>query len=144
MRSNSSRIVWRLHLRSKPERIYDLLATDDGRALFWAESAVEKDGVIHFVFINGVEARCPILERRSPDRFALEYFDSKVVFELTPDGRGGTDLTLLNTGFPPDDYEELLAGWLNVLFPLKAMADHGVDLRCHDASRTWEGGYADQ
>jgi len=46
-------ILWRLRLRSLPIRVYEMLSTDYGRARFWAESAVEKDGVIHFIFPNG-------------------------------------------------------------------------------------------
>jgi uncharacterized protein YndB with AHSA1/START domain len=46
-------IVWRLHLASPPETVYQALDSDDGRASFWAESAEEHNGVIHFEFING-------------------------------------------------------------------------------------------
>jgi hypothetical protein len=35
------------------------------------------------------------------------------------------------------------AGWVSVLLGLKAAADHGVDLRNHDAARTWSQGYCD-
>lgn len=137
-------IRWRLRLRSPPEAVYEMLATDEGRAAFWAESAEARDGVIHFRFVNGMEDRSPIREARPPTRFALEYFDSEVVFDLDSDGEGGTDLTLTNTGFHPDERDELLAGWLNVLLPLKAAVDFGVDLRNHDPDRTWDRGYADQ
>jgi hypothetical protein len=37
-------IEWRIHLSSSPERVYELLATAEGRASFWAESAPERDG----------------------------------------------------------------------------------------------------
>jgi hypothetical protein len=43
-----------------------------------------------------------------------------------------------------DAWHEVHAGWLNVLFPLKAYVAHGVDLRNHDPRRTWDEGYADQ
>ncbi len=39
---------------------------------------------------------------------------------------------------------EASARWLNVLLPLKAFVDHGVDLRSHDPTRTWDDGYVDQ
>lgn len=137
-------IRWRVHLRSSPERVYAMLATEGGRAAFWAESAVEHDGVIHFRFVNGVETRGRIHEANPPRRFALDYFESRVLFELEEDGSGGTDLTLTNTDFAPEDREEILAGWLNVLLPLKAAVDFGVDLRSHDPVRTWERGFVDQ
>ena len=41
-------------------------------------------------------------------------------------------------------WQEVHAGWLNVLFPLKAFVVHGVDLRNHDPTRVWDDGYADQ
>ena len=52
---DTAKIVWRLHLAAPVSRVYQALSTDAGRASFWAESAVEHDGVIHFVFPNGVE-----------------------------------------------------------------------------------------
>ncbi len=137
-------IVWRLHLRAAPEDVYDMLATSGGRARFWAESAEESDGVIVFRFINGVTTHSRVLERLRPHRFVLDYFASRVGFELEPDGRNGTDLTLTNTGFDPTEFNEIHAGWLNVLFPLKAAVDFNIDLRTHDPSRTWEQGYIDQ
>ena len=42
------------------------------------------------------------------------------------------------------EWHDVHAGWLNVLFPLKAMLAFGVDLRNHDPSRSWDQGYADQ
>jgi hypothetical protein len=38
---------------------------------------------------------------------------------------------------------EMAAGWVSVLMAMKAAVDHGVDLRNHDASRSWSNGYAD-
>ncbi len=142
--STPDRIVWRLSLRSPPQQVYRMLSTADGRARFWAESAEETDGQVHFRFINGAETRGRIIERRPPDRIVFEYFGSTVTFELRDNDRGGTDLTMTNTGFAPEDYLEILPGWLNVLLPLKAAVDFNVDLRSHDPSRTWERGYVDQ
>ncbi len=34
---------WRLHLASPPAAVHRMLASDEGRARFWAESAVEVD-----------------------------------------------------------------------------------------------------
>lgn len=131
-------------MQSPPARVFAMLATNEGRARFWAESAVEVNGAIEFQFINGVTTVGPIIESTPPTRFRLLYFDSDVCFELVPDGRGGTDLTITHTGFDPQDYEEILPGWLNVLFPLKAACDFDVDLRSHDPARTWDQGFVDQ
>jgi hypothetical protein len=43
---NSTDIRWRLHLSILPGEVYPFLATDDGRARFWAESARATNGVI--------------------------------------------------------------------------------------------------
>ena len=36
-------IAWKLHLSSPPRQVYQVLATNEGRARFWTESAVESD-----------------------------------------------------------------------------------------------------
>ena len=84
-------IVWRLHLESPPRDVYEIIDSDDGRAGFWSESAVEVDGSIHFEFINGVTYDGRILERVPPSKWAVEYFGSAVEFMLEPDGVGGTE-----------------------------------------------------
>jgi uncharacterized protein YndB with AHSA1/START domain len=129
---------WRIHLPSSPEAVYELLSTDEGRAQFWAESAVERDGAIEFTFPNGMQSRAAVLAAEPPSRFAVDYFGSRTTFELEPDGDSGTDLTLSGEGDA-----EVLAGWVSVLLALKAAADFGIDLRNHDPGRTWWQGYCD-
>jgi uncharacterized protein YndB with AHSA1/START domain len=133
-----------MHLPVPPERAFVALHSDQGRASFWAESAVERDGAIEFQFANGHTTRCRILERQPPRLFVIDYMGAVARFELTPDGAGGTDLLLTHAGVPADEWNEVHAGWLNVLFPLKAWLAHGVDLRNHDHTRSWDEGYADQ
>lgn len=137
-------IRWRMHIPAPPERVYDALDSDAGRAAFWAESAIETDGAIEFRFINGYTWRSAIVERRAPHVFAIQYFGGLARFELTGDGRGGTDLLLTHEGIGPDEWNDVHAGWLNVLFPLKAWVVHRIDLRNHDPVRSWDQGYADQ
>jgi uncharacterized protein YndB with AHSA1/START domain len=137
-------IRWRMHLPVPPERVFDALASEEGRASFWAESAVERDGAIEFTFVNGHRTRSRIVERDRPRVFALDYMGALARFELTADGRGGTDLLLTQEGVAREEWSEVHAGWLNVLFPLKAWLVFGVDLRNHDGERTWDQGYADQ
>ena len=137
-------IRWRLHLASPPERVYQALATDAGRARFWAESAVERDGAIDFVFPNGMTWRGAILEQDPPRRYSVHYFGGSVTnFDLTPDGAGGTDLVLTDRDVPPADVLEVTAGWVSVLMTLKGAVDHNIDLRVHDPRRTWDQGYCD-
>jgi uncharacterized protein YndB with AHSA1/START domain len=120
-----------------------MLATDEGRARFWAESAEEHDGVIQFRFPNGFAWDGEILLREPPRRFAVNYFSDRVTFELDEDGNGGTDLLLVDEGQGGDERHEVHAGWVSVLMTLKAAVDHGVDLRNHDPQRSWDQGYAD-
>jgi uncharacterized protein YndB with AHSA1/START domain len=137
-------IRWRTHIPAARARVYDALDSDHGRASFWAESAVERDGRVEFVFANGYRCQSRIVERRRPEQFALEYFGGVASFQLTATADGGTDLLLVHAGVDPGSWNEVHAGWLNVLFPLKAMVGFGVDLRNHDPTRTWDQGYADQ
>lgn len=136
-------VRWKVHCVSPPERVFSMLATDAGRATFWAESAREHDGVVHFVFPNGAECSGKVLELRDPQVFSVEYFGSVARFDLTSDGNGGTDLTLTDDGVSIDHYAEVNAGWVSVLLSLKAAVDYGVDLRNHDPERSWSQGFAD-
>jgi uncharacterized protein YndB with AHSA1/START domain len=137
-------IRWRMHIPVPRERVFAALNTDEGRASFWAESAIEKDGYVEFHFSNGYRCKSRVLHQRAPELFALDYIGGPVRFELSSDGAGGTDLLLTHDGIEPEDWNEVHAGWLNVLFPLKAWLAHGVDLRNHDSTRSWDQGYADQ
>src|SRR5918912_1514130 len=67
-------IEWRLHLSSLPERVYAYLATDEGRAAFWAESAVEREGVIDFVFPDGTRWSGDVIAADPPERFSVVYY----------------------------------------------------------------------
>lgn len=137
-------IRWRMHIPAPPERVYAALDTNEGRAAFWSESAIEREGAIHFEFISGYQCISPILERRPPHLWMIDYLGGAARFELTPDGAGGTDLLLTHFDVPLEDWNETHAGWLNVLFPLKVWVSYGIDIRNHDPSRSWDHGYADQ
>ena len=137
-------VVWRVSLRSTPEAVYDALDTAVGRAGFWAEEAPERDGCIEFRFVNGVETTAEVLHRARPGLWRVRYFGSEVTFDLSAHHDGGTDLTMTDRGVAEEDRAEVTAGWLNVLFPLKAYVDFGIDLRSHDPERTWQRGYIDQ
>lgn len=121
-----------------------MLSTDEGRAQFWAESAVEKGGVIHFIFPGGQTWQGKILANDPPNHFAVEYYGgSHASFHLAEDDAGGTDLTLTDAGVPEADRIEVTAGWVSVLMALKAAADFSVDLRNHDPQRSWDQGYVE-
>jgi len=137
------RVTWRLHLATSPQGVYDALNSDEGRASFWAESAAESEGVIHFQFINGEQFPGRVLRRTKPTLWSVEYLGSVVEFHLEPDGRSGTDLTMHDVGVAPQHRDEVTAGWLNVLLPMKAALDHGIDLHSHDPARSWDQGYVD-
>jgi len=142
--SDTSMVRWKLRFKSSPQVVYDKLSTDEGRASFWAESAIEQDGVIHFVFPNQAEWKGRILKNEPPHLFKVEYYGGSITtFKLDPDGLGGTDLTLTDQGVPVEDRSEVIAGWVSVLMALKASVDFGIDLRNHDPRRTWDDGYID-
>lgn len=140
----SALIRWRLHLASPPPKVYAMLATSEGRARFWAESAVEHAGAIDFFFPNRVTWRGEILRADPPRHYAIRYYGgSLTTFELNEDGQGGTDLTLTDAHVPEVDRTEVIAGWASVLMALKAAVDFGVDVRNHDPQRTWDAGYVE-
>jgi hypothetical protein len=144
MKQESSKpIVWRLHLRSAPEAVYHVLTTDEGRQRFWAERSETYGNMVKLTFSNAIQMDCAILAAELPSRFAIEYFGSHVEFRLEPDGAGGTDLTITNTNVPEAEWLDVHSGWLNVLLPLKAAVDFGIDLHNHDPLRTWDKGFAD-
>jgi hypothetical protein len=121
-----------------------MLSTDHGRAQFWAESAVEQDGVIHFTFPNAQRWQGKIVARQAPILFAVEYIGNSLVrFELSADGHEGTLLTLVDSGVAAEERTEVIAGWVSVLLALKAAADFEVDLRNHDANRTWDQSFVE-
>ena len=140
---NTGEVRWKLHLASAPPAVYEALATDEGRARYWAESAPERDGAIEFHILNYPVFAGRVLERRPPHRFAVEYFDTVVTFQLDEDSHGGTNLSLVAEVPDESARMEFAAGWVSVLLVLKAAVDYGVDLRNHDAARSWSQGYVD-
>ena len=134
---------WKVRFATPPAGVYAALSTDEGRRQYWAESADETDGVIHYVFLNGIEDRGEILERVPDKRFAVMYFGSRTVFDLSPDGAGGTDMQVTVSDVPEEERMEICAGWVSWLMAMRAAVDFGIDLRNHDPSRTWAQGYAD-
>ncbi|WP_420401399.1 SRPBCC family protein [Flagellimonas sp.] len=136
-------ITWKLHLKSSPETVFELLSTSEGRAKFWAEKADEENGMVHFVFPNGQTYGSKVLECIPNQTFCLDYFESLVKFHLEPSDNGGTDLTLINENVAEEEFHEVHAGWVSVLMNLKATADFQCDLRNHDPNKTWDQGYLD-
>jgi hypothetical protein len=136
---------WKVHFKSAPSEVYRALSTPLGRSRFWAESAKETDGVIHFVLPGDRTDDSPI-EQAVKDRvYAVRYFGRLLTFLLTLDEESdGTDLTL---AYEADDSQDAAAieadaaAWVSLLLRLKASVDFGVDLRNHDTSRTTH--YAD-
>lgn len=85
-----------------------------------------------------------VYERSRPRRFAFEFLDdSKVVFDIEPDGKGGTALTMTNSGLPMKDILDMTPGWVGILMNLKSVTDHSLDLRHRDPYRNWERGYVE-
>ena len=143
--SNSTpRIVWRLRLRAAPERVFAAWLSPGDQERFWCErSETLPDGGFQQHFIDGTLACCAIEETKAPEHIRMRYLNSRVDIHLERRGNG-TDLTLIARGVEPHEWNDVHAGWLNVLLPFKAWVDFGVDLRNHDPLRTWAQRYVDQ
>ena len=69
-------ITWKLHLKSDPKAVYDLLSTSEGRKIF-SEQASEESGVIHCMFPNGRSYDNQILKNIPDKAVHLGYFQRK-------------------------------------------------------------------
>lgn len=141
--ANSNTILWKIHFRSSPQKVFDALATNEGRAKFWAESTEEKNDSVTFHIYNYPPSTGKILAKDPPHLFELEYFGTRVRFKLQSDEHGGTILHLHAEVDDDAMRKEMTAGWVSVLMAMKAAVDFGVDLRNHDPNRAWEQGFAD-
>ena len=140
---DSNKIKWKIHFSSEREKVFEALATDKGRASFWAESAPEINEQITFHFMDHPPVTGRILKKIHPVLFTVEYFEAVTRFSLESDLAGGTELTLVATGVPQAERTEVISGWVSVLMNMKAVVDYGIDLRNHDRSLSWSKGYAD-
>jgi hypothetical protein len=136
-------IVWRLHLAASAERVFAAWKSPEDHARFWCERSEETPSGFSLHFIDGTVETCVIEESSAPSHIGFRYFGSRVDIHLER-AEAGTDLTLEARDVPREEWHEVHAGWLNVLLPFKAWVDFGIDLRNHDAARTWRQRYADQ
>jgi hypothetical protein len=120
---------WKVHFKSAPSEVYRAISTPLGRSRFWAESAKESDGVIHFVLAGDRTDDAPIERAVREHLYVVRLFGERITFALAPDDNRGTDLTFTHEGEPnPTE-------WVSLLFRLKAHVDFGADLRNHDPAR---------
>lgn len=126
---------WKVHFKSAPSEVYRAISTPLGRSRFWAESAKQADGVIHFVLPGGRTDDAPIERAVKDHLYVVRLFGDRVTFTLVPDSNRGTDLTVTHEG----DADP--SAWVSLLLRLKAHVDFGADLRNHDPART--AGYVD-
>lgn len=140
---HKNKIVWKLHLASPRDTVFEALTTDAGRQRFWSEKTRESDGHIEFTFLNYPTEKSKILAKQAPKLFSLIYFGTEVTFELETTEDGGTDLTMTAITDNKALKYEMTAGWVSVLMAMKAALDFGVDLRNHHPDRTWDKGYLD-
>lgn len=133
---------WKIFFRSPVEKVYHALASDEGRASFWAESTRESGGEIEFSFPNGESYAAEVLEKSPSGVFSIRYFGAATTFRLSAES-GGTVLTLEVDDATEDDWLESYAGWVSVLMNMKSVVDFGADLRNHDPQKSWDQGFVD-
>jgi uncharacterized protein YndB with AHSA1/START domain len=136
-------IVWRLRLAASAERVFAAWLTPADHARFWCEHSQHLPDGFRLDFIDGSSETCTVEDAVAPVAISFRYFGSHVELQFESSNTG-TDLTLTAHDVPATDWQDVHAGWLNVLLPFKAWVDFGIDLRNHDPSRTWRERYADQ
>ena len=137
-------ILWRVHLSSPAERVFELWTSDAGRERFWAGRSLTLEGGFELSFVNGQKLLVETVELLPPKRFVFRYFGgSSVTLEFEATADGGCDLELREEGVPPSEHLENYAGWVSVLLACKAAADFDIDLRSHDPARSWERRFVD-
>ena len=137
-------VVWRVHVARPRAEVYALIATDAGRERFWAERSREEGDRLVLDFPNGERLETRILERVPDVRFAFEYFEgSRAELSLSDGDGGGTVVRIHETNLDEATALENRPGWVSVLLNLKAVAQHGADLRNHDARLSWSQGFVD-
>jgi hypothetical protein len=52
-------------------------------------------------------------------------------------------LAMTESGIPDENYRFHVPGWVSLLLNLKAVADHGIDLRNDDPAASWDAGFVD-
>ena len=137
-------IVWRLSLASPPERVFELLDTDEGRERFWAERSHATDTDFELELPGGVTGRVEVLEREPPNRLVIHYFGARTELDLTTREDGGCLFQVTCHCDDPAAWVEFYPGWVSWLLVLKGAADFGVDLRNGAPGRAWAQRYVDQ
>ena len=131
-------------MASPPERVFAAWLNPHDHEQFWCErSETLPDGGFRQQFIDGTIASCAVEETNAPVHIRFRYFRTRVDIDFERHG-DGTDLTLTVLDVAGHEWNDVHAGWLNVLLPFKAWVDFGVDLRNHDPRRTWAHRYVDQ
>lgn len=137
-------IRWRVSLHTDSIGAYDYLSTARGRERFWAESAPEREGHVHFRFPNGCELKAEVLDCDPGRLYSLRYLGgNEVRFHLEEIPGRGCIVTVEEQCQSTGQYADDAPGWVSVLLALKAAVDFGVDLRNHNPERTWDGGFVD-
>jgi uncharacterized protein YndB with AHSA1/START domain len=135
--------VWRLSLGSSPERVFELLDTDEGREAFWAQRSRAAPNGFDLAFSDGLEGRVVVVDRELPTRMAIRYFGCDAEFELTPREDGGCLFQVTCRVDDPAAWLDFYPGWVSWLLALKAAADFDLDLRNRSPERSWSDRYVD-
>jgi hypothetical protein len=136
-------ITWRVCLPANPDRVLTAWLDPADQEGFLCRTSELAPGGFHLTFPNGEATRLSVRQIVSPSRLIFSYFDAVVDITLQPRGHE-TELTLVTTGYAPSACLDVTAGWVSVLWALKALLTTGRDLRTHHPSHTWNERYVDQ
>lgn len=135
-------VSWKVFIQAPPSMVFRYLSEDSLREKFWAEKSQSNGDCFELDFPNGVHTVCRVIDQLEWIRLKIEYFNSIVLFELSP-RQLGTELKVTNTQIPVGEFPDFLAGWVSVLLSLKAAIQFNIDLRNHDPEKCWDQGFVD-
>lgn len=137
------KLRWRVVLPAPRERVYQLLTTDAGRERFWAERSRQNAQHVELSFPDGTITSMAVLDHDPPGSFAVQYFGVRTTFTLSAVAETSTLLEVVADDVAAEEHTDIAAGWVSVLLCLKAHVVAGIDLRNHDAHRSWRDGFID-
>ena len=141
----------KIEIEVSPEKVFKAW-TDPKMIVKWfvVKAVIEprKNGHLYFEWLAGDKLDTRILAIRRPTKLVFPFGSKgeKVAVSIRKKGKGSlVELHQYDLKTTPKDRVQMhlgcREGWAFFLTNLKAFLEHGVDLRSHDAGRSYRQGY---